>query len=145
MKVSFIKNPGGSLIPADDMEAERMKRFKNGCIYPVELKHQRNPDFHGKVFKFFRFCFEYWESPNVDKTSEAQFEEFRKQLTVLAGYHETTYTLNGDVRCVAQSLSFGAMDQETFERFYQAAIQVVMRRIFRSADRSVYEQLVSFF
>ena len=61
MKINMVKQAGGLLVPVDDMESERMKRFKAGEVYPVEIKQSRNPQFHRKVFAFFNFCFEHWQ------------------------------------------------------------------------------------
>ena len=65
VKLDMLKSPGGALSPASDEVADKLKMFKSGEIYPIEIKRARNPQFHGKVFAFFGFCFEHWAA---DKT-----------------------------------------------------------------------------
>jgi len=148
MKVQMIKLAGGVLAPASDMEAEKLTKLKTGGIYPAEIKQQRNPKFHGKVFAFFNYCFEFWNGgQDLQFTCERkQYDRFRKDLTILAGYYDKTFRLNGDIRLEAQSLSFGNMAQDEFERCYTALINAACKHIFKGMDdKFYYEKLASFF
>lgn len=149
MKINFIKQAGGSLLPANEIEADRLKRFKTGEMYEVDIVTTRNPRFHGKVFAFFNFVYNYW---SADKTEweyfdeKTQFDTFRKNLTVLAGYKEVSYTIDGRVRVEAKSLSFANMDQEGFEQCYSALINAAIKNIFgNTKDQNVINQLYGFF
>jgi hypothetical protein len=117
-------------------------------LHTIEIKKERNPDFHRKVFSFFRFCFDYWFS-GVDgpEYTNKQFEIFRNNMTVLCGcgYYDTLYTINGDSRVEAKSLSYGSMAQQDFEAFYQKLITVAMKKIFNSSDKETFNKLLSFF
>lgn len=144
MKIQIIKQPGGALIPASDLEAEKLAKFKTGEQYEIEIKLARNPAFHRKVFAFFNFCFEHWQGNDVQCEAK-QFDVFRSQLTCLAGYYDEYHKIGGGVRVEAKSLAFSSMSQEEFEKFYSAAINAAMKHIFRSADQSVYDRLYSFF
>lgn len=62
MKLEMIKGHGGGLSPASDEVAEKLTKFKSGEMYVVDIKRTRNPQFHGKVFAFFAFCFSHWSS-----------------------------------------------------------------------------------
>lgn len=148
MKVSFIKHPGG-FAAADDIEADRIKRFKNGEIYDGEFKITRNPAFHRKMFAFFNFVYNYW---SADKTEWEHFEEakqretFRKHLTVLAGFKDVTYTIDGRMRIEAKSLAYGNMEQEEFEQCYNAIINASIKHIFdNTTNQSTIDTLYSFF
>jgi len=149
MKIQMVKQPGGALIPASDIEAERMKRFKNGEMYEVELKLSRNPQFHGKMFAFFNFCFQYWcaDINGYEYLDEpAQFESFRKQLTILAGFKVVTYPISGGELIIeAESLKYESMDPERFGQCYNAQIQAAMNHIFRGSNEEIYNKLHSFF
>jgi hypothetical protein len=106
MEIQMVKQPGGVLVPAFDTDVERLEKFKTGEVYPVEVRLARNPDFHKKVFKFFQFCFEHWAADKTDerfKPTAAQFDTFRKNLTVLAGYKEVTFTIDGRARVEPRS------------------------------------------
>lgn len=146
MILDFIKNPGGVLVPASDMDADRMTRFKTGLVYPVELKLSRNPEFHGKVFKFLQHCFEYWSGDRQFADEKEQFDYFRKQLTITAGYFNQVFGIHGGFEITAKSLSFSNMDQDEFERCYKSMIQAAMEHIFGSLnDRELYDRLAGFF
>ena len=149
MEIQMIKQPGGLLLPASDGDAERLERFKSGAIYPIEIKQARNPAFHGKVFAFMQFCFEHWSADKTDarfKTSAAQFDTFRKNLTVLAGYKDVTFTIDGRLRVEAKSLAFANMEQAEFEECYSALINAALAHVFNNTkDQRILNQLMSFF
>lgn len=150
MKLDMIKGYGGVLSPASDEVAEKLAKFKSGDIYPIEIKRARNSRFHGKVFKFFEFCFSHW---SADKTqwenmdSASQGESFRKQLTIQAGYFNTAYSLDGTGFVIeAKSLSFGSMDQEEFEACYSALINAAIKNVFAgTTDEVILNRLQGFF
>jgi len=149
MKHLFIKQAGGVLVPASDDEAEKMLRYKTGEPCEVEIKLWRNPQFHRKVFAFFGFCFEHWSGDqagleNMDEAS--QFDRFRKDLTILAGYFEQTVRLNGEFRTEAKSLAYGNMEQDEFEKVYNALIKAALKHIFgKTTDQNTINRLYAFF
>jgi len=145
MKINVIKMPGGVLMAASDMDAEQLNKFKSGGMFEIELKRPRNSSFHGKVFAFFQYCFSHWSSDNEYQDEKTQFDGFRKDMVILAGYYDTYTRMDGSVRVEAKSLSFGSMSQDDFESLYQALIQVAMDKIFKGSDEQVYNKLAGFF
>ena len=149
MEIQMVKQPGGLLVPAFDTDVERLEKFKTGEVYPVEVRLARNPAFHGKVFKFFQFCFEHWAADKTDerfKPTAAQFDTFRKNLTVLAGYKEVTFTIDGRLRVDAKSLAFNNMDQAEFEECYSALINAAIAHVFSgTTDQKILDKLTGFF
>lgn len=133
------------MMPASDMEAEKLAKFKTGELYTAEIKLTRNPAFHRKVFAFFNFCFEHWRGDNEFQSEAKQFDVFRNHLTVLAGYYDTYHNISGGVRVEAKSLAYGNMTQEDFEQCYTALINAASKHVFRSADQNTINQLMSFF
>ncbi len=145
----MVKGAGGTFVPCDEMCLPDLQSFKNGEIYEVEIKRPRNPAFHRKVFLFFKFCFEHWSADKTDWEyfdERKQFDTFRKNLTVLAGFREVTYTIDGRMRVEAQSLSYGNMDQSEFEQCYKALINAALKEIFNNTtDENTINRLYSFF
>ena len=132
MKLDFIKLPGGALSPANEETADSMKRFKNNEQMQVDVTMPRNIDFHRKAFALANKAFAHWCADGTKdqyKTHKTQFESFREQLTVLAGYYDEVYAIDGSVRLIAKSLSFGSMDQEQFEHFYSALWQAIANNV----------------
>ena len=145
MKIDMLKFHGGQLSPANEAAAIALERFKNDEQYEIEIKLTRNPQFHRKVFQFFKFCFEHWRSDREFMNEAGQLDVFRKNLTVLAGYYDTYYTIKGEARIEAKSLAFSSMSQEEFEGAYQALIAAAMRTIFPGCGVEVENQLIGFF
>lgn len=144
----MIKCAGGVLIPADDLAAEKMQSLKTAELHTVEIKQTRNPAFHRKMFAFFNFCYEHFDGAKIMEhgTPEAQFDRFRKDLTILAGYYEQTVRLNGEIRTEAKSLAVGNMDPDEFKKCYTALINAASKNIFNNniTDKT-YNKLLSFF
>lgn len=145
MIIEVFKHISGFFVPVDDNEQEKANKFKSNEQYQVEIKLTRNPAFHRKTFAFFKFCFDHWISDKPFMDENGQFDVFRKNLTVLAGFYDQYYTIKGEVRIEAKSLSYGSMKQDVFEQHYYALIQAAMKHIFVKADKETEEQLLAFF
>ena len=145
MKINVIKIQGAGLIASSDEDVEKLHKFKNGETYEIDMKLTRNPQFHRKVFAFMQFCFNYWQNDNDYQTERASFDVFRSNLSVLAGYSEKYYSIDGSVRVEAKSLSYGNLSQDEFEEFYSAIIKAAIGTIFQDADENTINQLYGFF
>ena len=144
-----MKHPGGVFSPAHDIDLERLQRFKNGEMYTAEIKLSRNPQFHRKVMAFFGFCFQHWNAEksglgNADERT--QFNRFRKDLTILAGFYDTVVNIRGEVRAEAKSIAYANMQQDEFEELYNALINAAIKHVFgQTKDENILNQLQSFF
>lgn len=142
----MTKVQGGVFIPANDMEHEKTTKFKTNELYEIDIKLVRNPAFHRKAFAFFNFCFEFWSDGTDFKEHAAQFDVFRKNLTVLAGYYTKLFNIKGELRIEAKSLSFGSMKQEEFEQCYSALVNAALKHIFSGGiDDNTENELMGFF
>jgi hypothetical protein len=143
-----LKQAGGVMTPADDETADYLTSIKTDSHLKVKITKVRNYRFHKKVFNFFNFCFAHWNADfhHEFKDERAQFNAFRKQLTILAGYHNEIVNLRTkSVGYEAQSLSYESMDEDTFRQCYTALINAAMKHIFKGSDNEIYNKLVSFF
>lgn len=146
MKLNMQKQPGGILSPADDIAEAYLTKLKTGEWYEIEIKRTRNPHFHRKTFAFFNFAFNYWRGECEFQEEAAQFDSFRKQLTIQAGYYNQVWTLDGQgFTLEAKSLSYGNMSQTEFEEFAVAMQNAAMATIFQGANERVIQELMSFF
>lgn len=149
MQIDLVKHPGGLFSPVNDSDLERLQRFKNGETYTADIKLTRNPRFHRKVMAFFGFCFSHWCADraglgSADETT--QFNRFRKDLTILAGFYDTVTNIRGEVRAEAKSLSYAQMEQEEFERCYSSLINAAIKHVFAGTkDPQILNQLQSYF
>ena len=146
MIIQMQKLPGGTFCPANDIEVDKTTKFKSGELYEVNIKRTRNPSFHRKMFAFLNFCFSYWSSEKEFLDESAQFDVFRKHLTVLAGYYIQLFNIKGDIRIEAKSLSYGSMTPEEFEQCYNAMIGAAIKNIFNGLENpNIEHQLMGFF
>lgn len=149
MQIDLVKHPGGVFSPAHEADLERLQRFKNGETYTAEIKLTRRPAFHRKMFAFFNFCFAHWiaeRTPLANADEATQFDRFRKDLTILAGFYEQTMRLNGDIRTEAKSLAYANMDADEFERCYKSMINAAIKHVFAGTkDQQILNQLQSYF
>ncbi len=141
----MIKLAGGMFHPFNDMEQDKTTRFKTGELYTVEIKHTRNYAYHKRVFAILNFCFAHWSCGKDFLDIHAQFDVFRNHLTVLAGYYLELYNIKGEVRIEAMSLSYSGMEQEEFEKFYNALVNAALKHIFGTTDQETHDKLLSFF
>lgn len=150
-QIVMMKVAGGTLVPADPQAVEFLAKLRIGAGVTVDIKRQRNPGHHRKFFALLNLAFDAWEP--VDKMYRGEqvrknFEQFRNDLTVLAGHYETAITLKGETRLTAKSISFGSMGQEEFDSLYSSVIDVVLARILTKYTRDdldlVIERLLQF-
>src|SRR5690606_34354997 len=101
MELCVTKTPAG-FIPVREEDQEFYQSAGAGEIWLGKVKRlkPRNARFFRKWWALVDFAFEHWE-PEVKTTRygvpEKNRERFRKDLTVLAGFYETTFKINGDV------------------------------------------------
>jgi hypothetical protein len=103
-----------------------------GEVFSVEVKKMRNGKFFRKWWALVNLAYEAWSDglPAVDINGTRvlpNFDEFRKDVTIKAGFYESVFSLNGDLKLSAKSISWAAMNEQTFEELYQATITAILR------------------
>lgn len=144
MKLTLLKTMGG-LVGSGDESIEHVAKLKLGAIIEAEFKQVRNPAFHRKYFALLRLGFDAWEpAPTGGFELEKSFDAFREQVTILAGFGETVYSITGEGFTMrAKSISFAAMDEHEFEKLYSATIDVLLRTTLnRYASREEIDRVV---
>lgn len=149
--IILMKTPLGALVPADQQGIEYLAKLKLGMGIRAKVKKVNNPAFHRKMMALFNLAFDAWEPGEKEYKGikvEKEFERFRKDVTILAGFYDTSIDLNGNVRLTAKSLAFENMEQDERERVYSAVINVVLQRILKNYTRDdldrVLDQLMGF-
>jgi len=144
MKVECFKYDN-QFIPASDYETEKLKKLSTDEMYEIDVKVTRNPKFHRKAFAFLNYCFAHWKGPNEYQDEAAQFLAFRQEMTILAGYYSKVFKVDGSLKLIAKSLAYGDMEQDEFEAWYSAVINVALDKIFVNATKEQEAQLYGFF
>ena len=136
MDAHFIKQDG-RLVPATDRDREILDKIKAGEPVKITLKRVRNYQFHKKYFGLLSFAFDYWE-PDGEKN----FDRFRKDIAILAGFYEQSVRLDGSIRTEAKSISFGSMSEDEFEELYSKSIDVIIKYVCQQYDGDMLRSLV---
>ena len=144
--ISVMKAPNGSLVPADTQSADLVAKMKVGQGLELSFKRNRNVKFHRKFFSLLNYAFDAWEPE--ERTYKGisvgkNFDQFRRDVTILAGFYDASFRLDGEVRLTAKSISFSNMDEEEFERLYSSVIDVLLQRIFINQTRGDIANVVN--
>jgi len=137
MQIDFIKTVSGQWIPATEQDREFTAKKKAGVQIHADWKERRNPKFHNKFFAMLNTGFQYWEPGEIDckyGTPQKNFDQFRKDVIILAGFYTINHRLDGTFRVEAKSISFGRMEEQEFVKVYQAVLTVLLDNVFTGWD-----------
>ena len=157
MELLFRKGQG-TLLPACDEAEEWLRKKKLGALILVEPREMRNGGFFRKWWALVKLGFYYWSETAITMEYKGQkvlpeFERFRKDITILAGFYRPVVNLKGEMRIEAESLKWASMNEERFTQLYDATIQVLLRQVFNGKVcarwseqqlREIAEQILQF-
>lgn len=114
-----------------------LKDLEAGEILNLDLVFPRNPRFHRKFFALLQVGFDAWEPPRVRKSwrglpVQKNFERFRADVTIAAGYFEQTFNLKGKLQLEPKSIKFSKMEEPEFETLYSAVVDVLLQKVLLS-------------
>jgi len=127
----------------------RLINFEPGEMVQVEFIVPRNPKFHRKFFALLQVGYDAWEPGRKHKTHKGMpvaknFEQFREDITILAGFYEQTFDLQGRMTLRAKSISFANMEDPEFEQLYSAVADVLLQHILtKYAGREELDNVVN--
>lgn len=146
-EIHLKKIATGALLPADPESAEWISKMKIGQIIHADFKKSRNYRFLKKYFALLNIGFDNWTPGEVSSkygTPEKNFDRFRADCTILAGYFETYIRLDGSVRIEPKSISFSSMSEEEFEKLYSSTIDVLIKHVYGGElDRDGIDNMVA--
>ena len=133
MKLRLIVTSTGYAPADEEAMAARKKWHKPGTIVTADVKVPRNPKFLKKYMALLRVGFEAWEPPAdhefKGRPIEKDFERFRHDVAILAGFYTPVWNLKGEMRIEPKSIAFDAMEDDEFERLYSATIDVLLKQV----------------
>jgi hypothetical protein len=145
MKATFRK-AGNALHPVGQEALELLQKVKVGDDVFVDLVRPRNLQFHRKFFALLQIAFDHWEpgekTARWGETAQKNFDRFRKDIIILAGFYYTTVRVDGSLRVEAKSQSFGNMTEDEFEELYSKTIDVILQRIMTNYTKEDLERVV---
>lgn len=127
---------------------KRLSSLEPGECADIDFVIPRNSKFHRKFFAMLNFAFDSWEPDRKHKSYNGRpvqknFEAFREDVLILAGFSEQTFDLRGRMKLTAKSISFSKMDDIEFERVYSAVADVILQNVLTSyAGREELDSVV---
>jgi hypothetical protein len=130
----FTKGTSG-LLPADDETRVWFNRLKLGATVHSEAREMRNGAFFRKWWALVKLGYDYWSEAAETVEYKGQpvlpeFDRFRKDVTILAGFYKPVVNLKGEVRIEPESLKWSQMTEDRFAKLYDGTIQVLLQRVF---------------
>jgi len=113
---------------------KRITRMEPGEMAAVEMVFPRNSKFHRKYFALLKVGFDAWEPSRKRMTYKGKpiaknFDRFREEVQILAGFYVQTFDLKGRMRLESKSISFAKMDEQEFEHVYGAVADILLREV----------------
>lgn len=142
----LMKGPGGMLVPCDESSREVVQKWGLGQGVRATVKRMRNLLFHRKYFAMLNLGYEAWEPPTLEHNGIAvtkNFERFRKDVQIAAGFYDLVTNLKGEVRAESRSISFGNMDEDEFEDVYGKVADVLLQRVLKLYTRADLDRVVN--
>lgn len=150
-EIVLMKAAAGVLVAADQQSVDQIAKLKIGAGITVKYKRANNLAFHRKIFSLANFAYETWEPESQQYKGmlvAKNFDQFRDDITILAGFYTTAVRLDGSIRFIARSWAFDSMEDEEKERLYNGIINVVLAKILTRYTRddldNVINQLLGF-
>ncbi len=142
MKAMLIKTAQGLRgATAEDDEAwrrfkRRIKTLQPGKWMRIEACSPRNGKHHRKLFALLKLVAENSETYNTT-------ERALVAIKLVSGHFETAiHPETGELIHITKTINYESMDQEEFDKFYNAAIDGVLQHILPTMDRDTADRLL---
>lgn len=145
MRCFVTKAPGGYLAPASVSDGDTLETLRNGEVYRVDVVKERNSLFHRKVLSLLRYAFNNWTPEAITDSPIPpikDFDNFREQITIAAGYGFPAFNPDGSFRMRAESISFANMDEVKFEALFSSYVDVLIAGALKNHSRADIDEIV---
>jgi hypothetical protein len=134
MELTLTKTPQGHLIPFSDEDADNLRRYKAGSTVRADIAEMRNGAYFRKWWVLAKFAFDVWcetvpQREYQGVAVQPDFERFRRDLIILAGFFRPVFAASGELRLEPESLKWSKMNEERFDKLYSATINVVLEKL----------------
>lgn len=135
-----------SVVPVDAANADLFEALKPNAEYTAVFTQTRNIKFHRKAFALIKVAFDALEFPELEhkgRKVEKNLDQFRDDVTILAGYYDVIFNYAGEMRLKAKSWSFASMDETEFEAMYSRLIDAILGKILTHYTREDLDDQVT--
>lgn len=147
-----LKSATGWVPASPETQAMHAKQ-KLGTLSRAKFVKVRNAKFHRKYFALLNLAFDYWEVADQEykgQTVTKNFERFREDVQIIAGFGEAVWNIRGEMRMISKSIAFGNMEQDDFDALYSSVVDVLLKRVLaakgftRESIDALVDQLMKF-
>lgn len=131
----YCKVTSIGLIPLDDNDLQQKKRLRLGSEVRVHVTLPRNIKFHRKFFALLNIVFNNLPEDIQRHTNIYSVESLLTAIKIDIGYFDMT-TVNKYKVVRPKSISFAAMDEAQFSKFYDNAVTDILTNYLPGADRN---------
>ena len=129
------------LFPVDETGEVVIRKFSMGEIVSIDVKRPRNVAFHRKFFAMLHIILQ-------NQDAFKSIDDLLELTKLRTGHCHTVLTKAGEVK-ITDSISFAAMDQDSFNDFYNRAVLWVIDEVIpgltrQDLDDEVAAQLLAF-
>lgn len=127
-KILVRRTLDNKIAPVYPSDLDHLKKLSIEETYECDIKRPRNVKHHRKFFTLIELVWQNMpEKYSEDfKSKEDLLNEFKFQT----GHRKEHRTLGGKITYVPKSISFASMDQDAFEIFYDACLEIVLKYFF---------------
>lgn len=131
----FCKVTPYGLVPLYDSDYDLKKRLRVGSVVKCKVSNPRNYEHHKKFFALVRLTFDNLPSNLAEYFKVHNEEDMLRRFKRDLGYFKTSLNERGEKEIEYKSISFSAMEQHEFERFYNQCIDLVLYKYIKGIDK----------
>ena len=131
----YCKVTSIGLVPLDDNDLQQKKRLRLGSEVRVHVTLPRNIKFHRKFFALLNIVFNNLPEDIQRCTNIYSVESLLTAIKIDMGYFDTTTVKRYKV-VRTKSISFAAMDEAQFSKFYDNAVTDILTNYLPGTDRN---------
>ena len=123
------------LVPLYDSDHDLKQRLRVGSTVRCRVSLPRNYRFHKKFFALVRLTFDNLPLPLVERWNVRSENDMLRRFKRDLGYYSSTVNDLGEREIEYRSISFSAMDEQEFEKFYDDCVNLVLYQYIPGIDR----------
>lgn len=140
----YCKVTALGLIPLYDSDYEDKKKLREGDVVKCKISRPRNYKFHKKFFALVRLTFENLPETLCNALDIRNEDDMLRLIKYELGLFDI-YNVGGRDVISLHSISFAAMDNTEFEKFYNRTIDLVLSRFLRGNTREELTEEITHF
>lgn len=133
------------LVPLYDSDHDLKQRLRIGSTVRCRVSQPRNYEFHKKFFALVRLTYDNLPLPLVERWRIRSVDDMLRRFKRDLGYFTSSVGELGEREIEYRSISFAAMDEEEFERFYNDCVSLVLHSYIPGMHRPELEEEIERF